>query len=119
VGSPKSCPCLVSFRIEERHEKQLDALASRRNTSRSEVLRWLLEATENHESLQVIEEAAYRRPAVLPEARRYRCVGEFRALVGIADVHFRKGAIIGTDSHAPEMISQLFARGARLEPLPD
>ena len=56
---------------------------------------------------------------MLPEARRYRCVGEFRALVGIADVHFRKGAIIGTDSHAPEMISQLFARGARLEPLPD
>src|SRR4051812_15813655 len=50
------------------------------NTSRSEVMRWLLDASENHEALQVIEAAAYRRPVVLPEARRYRFAADFAVM---------------------------------------
>jgi hypothetical protein len=69
--------------------------------------------------VQLIEGAAYRRPATLPNAYTYKFVADFTALIGTATVSFRGGQVISRDSHTPDMIAQLFQRGAMLEALWD
>jgi hypothetical protein len=78
-------------------------------------MRWLLDASENHEALQVIEAAAYRRPVVLPEARRYRFAADFAVMIGYDNLTFKRGQIISLDGHGPKLIQQVFERGGKLE----
>ena len=50
----------VSFRIDSKQEKQLDALTTHWSTSRSDVLRRLLAASENYEALPCAALVCYR-----------------------------------------------------------
>lgn len=68
----------------------------------------------------MIEQASYRRPAVLPTAHSYKFASDFSVMMGVDNLTFRRGQVINRDSHTPAMIEKLFDRGvAMLEALSD
>jgi len=110
---------VISTRLTEQEVVALDLLAGRWHLDRSRALRKLVMAASKPEAVAAIEEASYVRPATLPKAWRYRFIAPFKVMVGIDNLDFRRGAIISRDGMMPELIQQLFQRGALLEALPD
>ena len=108
----------TSVHLDPAEVQQLDQLAVRWRVSRSGAVRKLLKAAAaKPDVVAAIEEFSFVGLTSLPKAHRYKFLSDFRVLIGIDNLSFTRGQVISRDGMLPELIEQLFQRGALLEPL--
>jgi len=66
-----------------------------------------------------VQEAAFVRLPQLPRVQRYRVVAPFKKLIGTMEIELKRGQILSLDGHTYDFLSDLYRRGALLQPLAD